>query len=92
MRRVEIIGNHSVEQDLMDGLDEKLGELFWTKLQDVQGKGTTGYKFGDGIWPESNFLWFSYCSEGEEAVLREIVEVIRNKHNREGIVLFSVGA
>lgn len=92
MRRVEIVGNHSVEQDLIDQLDRKLPGLSWTKVASVQGKGNTGYKLGDGVWPEENFLFFSICGEEEEAVLRQIVQDIQLQHPTEGIFVASTEA
>jgi hypothetical protein len=92
MRRVEIVGNHSIEQDLLDFLDEKLPSLFWTKIPSVQGKGNTGSKLGDGVWPEENFLFFSVCSEEAENILRQIVDTIRQLHPSEGIFISSTEA
>lgn len=92
MRRVEIVGNHSVEQDLLDALEKYLPQLYWTKIPTVQGRGMTGSKLGDAVWPQSNFLWFSVCREEEEVILRRIVNEIRNRHPTEGIFLASTEA
>lgn len=92
MRRVEIVGNHSVEQDLLDLLEERLPRLYWTKIPSVQGRGNTGSKLGDGVWPEENFLFFSICGEDEEAALRQIVQDIQVRHPTEGIFVSSTEA
>ncbi len=89
MRRVEIVGNHSVEQDMLDLLQERLPDLFWTKVPSVQGRGNNGYKLGDGVWPEENFLFFSICGETEETILRQIVADIQLRHPTEGIFVSS---
>lgn len=88
MKRVEIIANHSVEEDLFDFIKEEIGELYYTLIPQVQGNGTSGPRRGDHIWPESNFILISYTDEETLKKLEDITEKIKKMFPDEGIKLF----
>ena len=64
-KRVEIIANHSVEEDIMDVLEAKGLVTHFTKIPSVHGRGDSDSKRGDHIWPEENFILIVYCGENE---------------------------
>lgn len=92
MIRVEIIANQSVEDDIIENLEKKLPELEYTILTGVHGKGKTSHKLGSNIWPEENFVLYTYTEDQNGAKIREVVEAVRARFPREGISIFAVPA
>ncbi|MFQ3621371.1 MAG: PG0541 family transporter-associated protein [Spirochaetales bacterium] len=92
MKRVEIIGNRSIEEDLFELFQQKGLARKYTKLPLVHGIGTTNPKLGDPIWPEENFLLILYCDEEEASAIREIVKELREYFPTEGIRMFEMHA
>lgn len=90
MVRVEIIANQSVEDDIVERIENELPELEYTLLPGVHGKGKSSHKLGNNIWPEENFLLFAYTDDENAAKLKEIVEAVRIRFPREGISIFAV--
>lgn len=89
MVRVEIIANQSVEDDVVEKLEHELPELEYTILPGVHGKGRSSHKLGNNIWPEENFLLFTYTSEENAKKIKEMVEAVRIRFPREGISIFA---
>lgn len=88
MYRVEIISNQSVQDDIIELLEQEIPDLQYTILPDVQGRGGTAKKLGDTVWPEMNFLLFAYVEEPEARKMNSIIEAIKNKFPSEGISIF----
>jgi len=88
MKRVEIIANCSVEENIMDEL--KAGGLakFYTKIPSAYGTGNSGPKMGDAVWPEENFVMIVWCEEDEAQKIKYALEVIKTKHPGEGVKVF----
>jgi len=92
MLRVEIIANHSVEDDIIEGIERNLPELEYTILSGVHGKGKSAHKLGNNVWPEENALIFTYTEEEKAEKLKEIVTAVKDRFPREGISIFAVPA
>ena len=91
LKRVEIIANHSVEQDIMDALEEKKLADYFTKIPSVHGRGNSDPKRGDHIWPEENFILIIYCEEKQAGEIERQVENLRDIFPDEGICCFVSG-
>lgn len=90
MKRIEIIANHSVEQDIMELL-EKAGISGYTKIPVVHGAGDSNPKMGTSVWPEENFMLIIYA-EGEPASgLKKLIEELKSRFPDEGIKYFEMG-
>jgi hypothetical protein len=63
MKRLEIIANQSVHDELIDELERSLPEMEYTLLPLVHGKGRRKRKLGTRTWPETNFLLICYMDE-----------------------------
>jgi hypothetical protein len=87
--RVEIIANHSVEEDIMEALRRRNIGRFYTKIRSVQGVGSSDPRFGDRIWPEENFLLIVYCEQDEAVRIAEAVSEVKSLFKEEGIRLFA---
>lgn len=92
MVRIEVIANQSVEDDIVEKFEYELPDLEYTILPEVHGKGRNSHKNGNNIWPEENFLLFSYTDEENAKKIKELVETVKNRFPREGISIFAVPA
>jgi nitrogen regulatory protein PII len=91
LKRVEIIANHSVEQDIMDALEQKQLAGYFTKIPSVHGRGNADPKRGDHIWPEENFILIIYCENENASIIENLMEKLREDFPEEGIRCFVTG-
>ncbi len=87
-KRIEIIGNRSIEEELFEKFNEKDIVKYFTKIPVVFGKGNSGPRMGDSIWPEENFLIIVYCDEDEARQVEAVVKEIKTYFKDEGLKLF----
>ena len=88
MYRAEIISNQSVQEDLIDLLEENIPSIQYTLIPEIHGRGTKTKKLGDTIWPEMNFVLFSYVQDDEAVKVKEVVEAVKKRFPNEGISVF----
>jgi len=86
--RAEIISNQSVQDDIVELLEEEIQGIQYTIIPDVQGRGGHSKKLGDTIWPEMNFSLFTYVSESEAKKIKAIITAVKQKFPQEGISLY----
>jgi len=90
MKRLEIIANHSVEENILEALaNEEVGK-FYTKIPNIFGVGNAGPRMGDAIWPEENFAMIIWCEEDEALGIKRAVDSVKEKFKGEGIKLFGL--
>ena len=87
--RVEIIGNRSIQEDLEELLRGEGAGLHRTVFPEAQGTGRSGPRRGDHVWPEENFVMVVYCGLDEAKKLEEIVSVLQERFDTEGITFFA---
>jgi NDP-sugar pyrophosphorylase family protein len=90
MLRVEIIANHSVEENILDALKEHGVGKFYTLYPRVTGVGSSGPRMGDAVWPEENFALVFYCEEEEAQGIEQAVAEVKEKFPDEGVKFFSM--
>lgn len=90
MKRVEIIANRSVEEDLMEAFSNAGIVKAYTRIPVVHGSGHSDPKMGDAVWPEENFIMLVYCDESEAIRIEETVAKIKLRFSREGIKVFTI--
>lgn len=90
MKRLEIIGNRSIEEDLFDMIKKSGIKSHYTKIPVVFGEGNSAPKMGDGIWPEENFIIIVYCENDTAEKYLEIIREIKKLFPDEGIKVFEV--
>lgn len=88
MYRAEIISNQSVQEDLIELLEENIPGIQYTLIPEVHGRGTKTKKLGDTIWPEMNFVLFSYVQDDEAVKVKEVVAAVKKRFPNEGISVF----
>ena len=87
MIRAEIISNQSVQEDIIELLEQTIPNVEYTIIPTVYGKGISSKKLGNSTWPEQNFVLFSYMSKEDCQKLKEIVQSVKKRFPREGIVI-----
>ena len=90
MIRVEIIANHSVEENILDALKYEGVGKHYTKLPNILGVGRSGPRMGDSVWPEENFVLFIWCEEEEARGIERAVAAVKKKFPDEGIKIFGL--
>ncbi|MDR2607667.1 MAG: hypothetical protein LBC57_04680 [Treponema sp.] len=91
MIRIEIIANHSVEENILEAFkDEGVGK-YYTLYPNVTGIGSSGPRMGDAVWPEENFALVIWCEAEEAAGIRRAVAKVKERFPDEGVRLFSLG-
>ena len=88
MYRAEIISNQSVQEDLIELLEENIPGIQYTLIPEIHGRGTKTKKLGDTIWPEMNFVLFSYVQDDEALKVKEVVAAVKKRFPNEGISVF----
>lgn len=88
MIRVEIISNQSVEDDIMELIEQEIPDLQYTKLSGIMGSGEHSKKFGNTVWSELNFCLFAYTTEENARKMKAIIHAIKEKFPNEGISIF----
>lgn len=88
MYRAEIISNQSVQDDITELLKQEIPDIQYTILPEVHGCGRTSQKLGDVVWPEMNFVLFTYVTEENAKKIKAIFNAVKQKFPREGMSLF----
>ena len=91
MLRLEIVANHSVEENIMEAFKKEGVGKYYTKYPTIFGVGTSGPRMGDAIWPEENFALVIWCEEEEARAIQRVVEGIKEHFPNEGIKVFGLG-
>ena len=92
MIRVEIIANHSVEENILDALKFEGVGKYYTKYPSIFGVGSSGPRMGDAIWPEENFAMVIWCDEEEARGIKRAVSFVKDRFPDEGIKIFGLPA
>ncbi|MCR5218622.1 PG0541 family transporter-associated protein [Treponema sp.] len=90
MYRAEIIANQSVQDDIVEVLEENIPGILYTTVPLVTGRGKDDYKLGTATWPETNFMMISYVEDKYKDSLKKIIAAVKEKFPDEGIKLFFV--
>jgi nitrogen regulatory protein PII len=91
MIRVEIVANHSVEENILEALKDHGVGKYYTLYPNVTGIGSSGPRMGDAIWPEENFALVIWCEEEEARGIVQAVEEVKKTFPEEGIRVFGAG-
>ena len=92
MIRIEIIANHSVEENILEALAGENAGKYYTKYPGILGVGSAGPRMGDAIWPEENFGLVIWCEDEEAAAIERAVAKVKEQFPGEGIKMFCLSA
>jgi GTP-sensing pleiotropic transcriptional regulator CodY len=90
MIRLEIVANHSVEENIMEAFKKEGVAKYYTKYPTIYGVGTSGPRMGDAIWPEENFALVIWCEEDEARKILKAVKEVKKIFPQEGIKVFPI--
>ncbi|MDR1803911.1 MAG: hypothetical protein LBQ94_09920 [Treponema sp.] len=90
MIRLEIIANHSVEENILEALTKAGVGKYYTKYPVIFGVGSSGPRMGDPIWPEENFALVIWCEEEEARAIKLAVEGVKERFPNEGIKVYGL--
>lgn len=90
MKRLEIIANQSVREDLIESLETQIPGFQYSLLPTVHGRGPEDWKLGTTVWPEENFVLFAYVDDEVAAVAKTLVANLKARYPREGVKVYSL--
>ena len=90
MIRLEIIANHSVEENILEAFKKEGIGKYYTKYPSIFGVGTSGPRMGDAIWPEENFALVIWCEKAEAQKIRRVVKEVKKHYPDEGIKIYGI--
>jgi hypothetical protein len=90
MLRIEIVANHSVEENILEALVHEDAGKYYTKYPSILGVGSTGPRMGDSVWPEENFALVIWCEIEEARAIERAVANVKEKFPGEGIKVFGL--
>jgi len=90
MIRIEIIANHSVEENILEALKAENAGKYYTKYPGILGVGGAGPRMGDAVWPEENFALVIWCEQEEAIGIQRAVDKVKRQFPDEGIKLFGL--
>ena len=86
--RAEIISNQSVQEDIIERLEREIPSLQYTVIPEISGRGVRTKKLGDTVWPEMNFVLFTYVEKDDALKVKDIIAAVKERFPNEGISLF----
>ena len=90
MKRLEIIANRSIQDDMFDAFKKADIVKKYTLNPVVLGVGKSGPRMGDHIWPEENFSLIVYCEEEESEKIKLVIKDLKQFFTKEGIKIFEI--
>jgi hypothetical protein len=90
MIRIEVVANHSVEENILEALSKEGAGKYYTKYPSILGVGSTGPRMGDAVWPEENFALVIWCEEEEARAIQRAVATVKEMFPGEGIKVFGL--
>ncbi|MDR0997562.1 MAG: hypothetical protein LBL70_00720 [Treponema sp.] len=90
MMRIEVVANHSVEENILEAFARESVGKHYTKYPSVFGVGSSGPRMGDAVWPEENFALVAWCDEEEARGIARAVAAVKEQFPDEGIKLFGL--
>ncbi|MCL2878815.1 MAG: hypothetical protein FWF29_01095 [Treponema sp.] len=90
MMRLELIANHSVEENVLDALKAEGVGKYYTKYPNIIGVGSSGPRMADAVWPEENFVMVFWCEEDEARGIERATATVKKEFPTEGVKLFGL--
>ena len=90
MKRLEVIANKSVQEDVVQTFEAGVPGLRYTLIPVALGRGPADWKLGTTVWPEENFVLFTYQEDEIVAVLLGLIQGLKRQFPREGITAWTM--
>ena len=92
MKRLELIANNSVQEEVVRTLEAGVRGLRYTVIPVAHGRGPDDWKLGTTVWPEENFVLFTYQDDNIIEAILELVASLKKQFPREGITVWTIRA
>jgi hypothetical protein len=92
MTRLEIVANQSVQEEVVTTLKTAVPGITYTLIPVAHGRGGEDWRLGTTVWPEENFVLFTYQDDGVVELLRLLLVDLKTRFPREGMKWWSVRA
>lgn len=92
MKRLELIANKSVQEDVIKTLEAGVPGLRYSVIPVVHGRGPDDWKLGTTVWPEENFVLFTYQEDDVVQWILDLVAGLKVQFPREGITVWTTRA
>jgi hypothetical protein len=90
MTKLDIIVNQALENQIINIMPQHDGKPCYTKLNQVDGVGSSGYCLGNNVWPEENVMFILYVSQEEANQIKVHIAEIRKKFPLLGLAAFEL--
>ena len=85
MKRLEIIANQAIEEDIIEELEAiGYGDSF-TWFHPVFGRGKQGRREGSAVWPETNVMFLVYLDNETADAFMDRLKKLKKTFPSEGI-------
>lgn len=88
MVRTEIYANRSIEEDILEEIEKRIPNIYYSLIDDVRGRGKNGVRQGTAVWPELNVLYVMYGDSDQASLIAEAVDQVKRIFPNEGIKIF----
>ena len=88
MKRVEIITNQAIAEDLLESLEAHGVAEHYTIIPHVHGRGKQGTRAATALWPEENCIYLLFIEDQQVQKVRDSVKGIKAKFPNEGTKCF----
>jgi len=90
MKRLEIVANRSVREEVVTTLEAAVPGLTYTLVPVAHGRGGEDWRLGTTVWPEENFVLFTYQDDDVVDRLRALLAGLKARYPREGMKWWSI--
>jgi len=92
MKRLELIANRSVQEEVVKTLEAGVPGLRYTIIPVAHGRGPEDWKLGTTVWPEENFVLFTYQTDETVEWILELVASLKKQFPKEGMTVWTTRA
>ena len=85
MKRIEIISNKAIEDEVIAALSKIGHREAFTLLSPVFGRGEKGRREASAVWPELNSLFIIYIEDDRLDVLKTVLTKVKENFNVENL-------
>ncbi|MDC7225666.1 MAG: hypothetical protein PQJ61_02750 [Spirochaetales bacterium] len=88
MKRVEIITNQAIAEDILDSLEAHNIAENYTIIPHIHGRGKKGTRLGSPLWPEENCIYILYIDDDNVQIVKDVIKGIKDRFPNEGTKMF----
>ncbi|MBR1919938.1 MAG: hypothetical protein IJ831_09975 [Spirochaetales bacterium] len=88
MQKLEIIMSAAIDNDFMHRCEVRNIARFYTKIDNVLGKGNQNPKLGNEVWPQFNVHYTIVVRDEEVDQIRMVINSLRRDFPDDGVACF----